>query len=395
MARMCSAMLATVAGAVSAKAETKTVLDTTRMQGAPVSAYGVRSRFETVVRKLIGARYPSASGSFTPLAELDGVITPSALHYERHHGGVPEIDPGQHKLLVHGLVARERVFSMSDLRRFPATSRLLFLECSGNGWREWTGAGADNVAETHGLTSCSEWSGVSLATVLNECGLEPGATWLVAEGADGAAMTRSIPLDKCLDDVILAYAQNGEALRPAQGYPLRLIVPGWEGSISVKWVRRLKITDTPYYTREETSKYTDLLADGSAREFSFVMEAKSVITQPSGTQQLKGHGYHEIRGLAWSGRGRVTRVEVTTDNGASWRDAELISPALPLCHVRFRLPWHWHGEATAIASRCTDETGYVQPTRAALRALRGDESFYHYNAIQTWRIAADGQVSNA
>lgn len=360
-----------------------------------MSAYGLRSRFETVVRRLVAARYPTASGSFTPLGELDGIVTPSALHYERHHGGVPDIDPAAHRLLVHGLVERERVFTMDDLRRFPATSRLLFLECSGNGWREWTGPGAPDVAETHGLTSCSEWGGVPLSVLLAECGVRPEASWVVAEGADGAAMTRSLPLAKCLDDVIVALTQNGEALRPEQGYPVRLLVPGWEGSISVKWLRRLKVTDAPYYTREETAKYTDLMPDGTAREFSFVMEAKSVITRPSGKQRLDGPGFHEIRGLAWSGRGRVARVEVTTDGGATWQTAEFASPPLPLCHVRFHHGWHWDGRETVMASRCVDETGYVQPTREDLRRIRGDNSFYHYNAIQQWRVAADGRVSNA
>lgn len=370
-------------------------IDTTKRQGDPVRAYGLRSRFETIVRKLLPVRYPSSTGSFTPLGDLSGIITPAALHYERHHGGVPDIDPATHKLLVHGLVDRELVFTLADLKRFPASSRLLFLECSGNTGLEWTGAHDPSVQETHGLTSCSEWGGVPLALVLNECGIDPRASWLVAEGADGAAMTRSVPLAKCLDDVLLAYAQNGEALRPEQGYPLRLIVPGWEGSISVKWLRRLKLTDTPYYTREETSKYTDLMADGSAREFTFVMEAKSVITEPSGNQRLARAGFHEIRGLAWSGRGSVARVEITTDGGATWREAALDAPVLPLSHARFRFGWHWDGQETVIASRCTDSTGYVQPTRSALLARRGAHSFYHYNAIQQWRVTADGRVLNA
>lgn len=378
-----------------ASAASPAAIDTTKRQGAPVSAYGIRSRFEKIVRLLVPTRYPSSSGSFTPLGDLSGVITPSALHYERHHGGVPDIDPATHEVLIHGLVERERAFPMADLHRFPATSRQLFLECSGNTGLEWTGPGTDSVQASHGLTSCSEWGGVPLAVLLRECGVKPNASWIVAEGADGAAMTRSLPLAKCLDDVLVAYAQNGEALRPEQGYPVRLIVPGWEGSISVKWLRRLKVTDTPYYTREETSKYTDLMPDGSAREFSFVMEAKSVITEPSGTQRLPGPGFHEIRGLAWSGRGRVERVEVTTDDGRAWREAELLSPNLPLCHVRFHLGWQWDGRETVIASRCIDETGYVQPTRAELRAIRGEKSFYHYNGIQQWRIAADGSVSNA
>jgi sulfane dehydrogenase subunit SoxC len=379
----------TLAGALPSLARA----DTTKMQGMPARTYGVRSEHETSVRWLTPSRYPTSTASWTPLADLDGTITPSALHFERHHGGVPAIDPLEHRLVVHGLVDRPLVFSLADLRRFPAVQRLCFLECSGNSYREWHGPGGENVQQTHGLTSCSEWTGVALRAVLNECGVDARASWVIAEGADGAAMTRSVPLAKGLDDVILAYAQNGEALRPEQGYPLRLLVPGFEGSISVKWLRRLKLTDGPVYSREETAKYTDLMPDGRAREFTFVMEAKSVITAPSpGRTVITGH--NEIRGLAWSGRGRVSRVEVTTDDGRSWQDAILHGPVLPVCHTRFTLPWAWTGEETVIASRCTDETGYVQPTRSALRAVRGDHSFYHYNGIQRWHVARDGALSN-
>lgn len=370
-------------------------LDTTKVQGAPVREYGQRSRFETIKRWFTPARYATANASWTPLADLDGIITPSSLHYERHHGGIPDIDPDQHELMVHGLVERPLVFSMKELRRFPQLQRICFLECSGNSYTQWDGAGAENVQQTHGLTSCSQWTGVALKTVLEEAGLKSDALWVVAEGADGAAMTRSIPLAKCLDDVILAYGQNGEALRPEQGYPLRLLVPGFEGSISVKWLRRLKITDTPYYTREETSKYTDLLPDGRAREFSFTMEAKSVITSPSPGHVLKERGYHEIRGLAWSGRGKITRVEVSVDDGHSWREARLHGPVLPICHTRFSIDWAWTGSPAVILSRAHDETGYTQPTRAALIAARGKRSFYHYNAIQAWRVGADGEVHSA
>ncbi|MEQ8234540.1 MAG: sulfite dehydrogenase [Gammaproteobacteria bacterium] len=383
-----------VAGLLAGSGRPVHATDTTRMQGGPARPYGERSRFEKLVRWITPARYPTSTASWTPLAGLDGVVTPSALHYERHHGGVPDIDPHAHRLLVHGLVTRPLEFTLEALRRFPQVVRLCFLECSGNGYREWTGPGGADVQQTHGLTSCSEWTGVRLADVLAECGVGPAARWVLAEGADGAAMTRSIPLAKCLDDVILAYAQNGEALRPEQGYPLRLLVPGYEGSISVKWLRRLKLGEQPWYTREETAKYTDLMPDGSAREFSFVMEAKSVITQPSPGGEPLAAGFHEIRGLAWSGRGRVTRVEVSCDDGATWQDATLHGPVLPVCHTRFTLPWRWDGAATVLASRCHDETGYVQPTREALRAVRGDHSFYHYNGIQRWRVDAAGRLFN-
>jgi sulfane dehydrogenase subunit SoxC len=293
------------------------------------------------------------------------------------------------------MVKKPLILTMEELKRFPSVSRLYFLECSGNSFSEWTKPKEPRVQEAHGLTSCSEWTGVLLSVLLQEVEVEPHASWIVAEGADGAAMTRSLPLEKCVDDVIVAYGQNGEALQPAQGYPLRLLVPGWEGNISVKWLRRLKVVDQPYQTREETSKYTDLMPDGAARQFTFVMDAKSVITFPSGGQRLTEPGFYEIRGLAWSGRGRVQRVEVSADNGLSWREAKLQQPVLSKCHTRFHLPWRWDGKDTIIQSRCVDETGYVQPTREALLKLRGTQSIYHYNAIQRWRIAADGRVFNA
>ena len=365
-----------------------------RMLGSGVSTYGERSRFETVERQVRAGRHPQAASSRTPLQNLHGTITPSALHFERHHAGVPDIDPSVHRLLIHGLVDRPLELSMADLRRLPAVSRIYFLECSGNSSRLWGGATSTTPQSAHGMTSCSEWIGVPLSLLLREAGVQRAATWLVAEGADAGRMTRSVPLDKALDDTLVAFGQNGEALRPAQGYPLRLFVPGWEGNISVKWLRRIELVDQPQMTREETSKYTDLLPDGQARQFTFMMEAKSLITHPSGGQRLAGHGYHQISGIAWSGRGRVERVEVSTDGGGSWRHAELQTPVLPLTHTRFRLDWTWDGGEAVLQSRCVDETGYTQPTRDALIAARGLRSTYHNNAIQSWKIATDGTVEN-
>lgn len=288
------------------------------------------------------------------------------------------------------------MLGMDDITRFPSVSRLHFIECSGNSYSEWSAPTGKSVQEIHGLTSCSEWTGVPLSVLLQEVGIErSGAAWVIAEGSDGAAMTRSLPLTKCLADVLVAYGQNGEALRPEQGYPLRLVVPGWEGSTCVKWLRRLKVVAEPYQTREETAKYTDLMPDGSARQFSYVMEAKSVITHPSGTQRLSGPGFYEIRGLAWSGRGCVRRVEVSTNGGRSWSGAELQRPILPSCHTRFRFSWRWSGEDVVLQSRCIDETGYVQPSREALIKVRGTRSFYHFNAIQSWRVTGEGHVQNA
>jgi sulfane dehydrogenase subunit SoxC len=241
--------------------------------------------------------------------------------------------------------------------------------------------------------SCCEWTGVPLATVLEEAGIRPEAKWILAEGADAAAMTRSIPIEKALDDALLAYAQNGERLRPEQGYPVRLLLPGFEGNMNVKWLRRLKVGDRPFYSREETSKYTDLMADGTAREFSFVMEAKSVITHPSGGQRIK-KGFCEISGLAWSGRGRITRVDVSTDGGKSWRPAALQEPVITKCLTRFRFAWSWNGAPATLQSRAADETGYVQPSRQDLIAVRGPNSYYHNNSIQSWLLGESGDVSN-
>lgn len=393
---------ALLAGSNGGRADTKseTVPLSMREQGAPLAEhpYGVPSPFEDhVVRheRPTIPEFPTAGVSLTPLQNLHGIITPGGLHYERHHAGVPQIDPATHRLLIHGLVDRPLVFSMDEILRFPSVSKLHFLECSGNtqGWNG--GKPGDTVQDTHGLLSCSEWTGVPLATLLHEAGVKTSAKWILAEGADAAGMTRSIPIEKAFDDAIIAYAQNGERLRPEQGYPLRLFLPGFEGNMSIKWLRRLKLGDEPFETREETSKYTGLLPDGKARQFVFVMEAKSVITFPSGGQALSTPGYYEISGLAWSGRGRITRVEVSCDAGQSWRDATLQEPILPKCLTRFRLPWTWDGKAAELQSRATDERGYRQPTRAALVEARGLNSYYHYNGIQPWRIAASGNVSNA
>jgi sulfane dehydrogenase subunit SoxC len=361
--------------------------DPTRVPGALPSPLGHRADSEQSIR------LARSSHSLSPLQELYGIVTPSALHFERHHNGVPTIDPAQHRLLVHGLVERPLVFTVEDLKRFPAVSRLAFLECSGNTAGEWGEAKGQTAQQTHGLMSTSEWTGVLLSVILREVGIKPEATWMLAEGSDAAAMTRSIPLAPILDEALLCYGQNGEALRPEQGYPLRLLLPGWEGNACIKWLRRLKLGAGPFMTREETSHYTDLMPDGTARQFTLVMEAKSVITSPSGGQRIQP-GFAEIRGLAWSGRGRITQVDVSTDGGRIWKPARLQDPVLPKCHTRFRFPWRWDGQDAIIQSRCIDDTGYVQPTRSELIAARGLHSSYHNNAIQSWYIAHDGTVQN-
>jgi sulfane dehydrogenase subunit SoxC len=361
-------------------------------------SYGSRSQFETEVRTRFKTATPQSSWTMTPLEKSCGIITPSGLHFERSHAGTAVIDPGKHFVYVHGLVNQPKKFSMKDIRRFPAVSRIMFLECSGNGLTEWSKPTMRTVQGTHGLTSTSDWTGVMLSTVLNEVGVKGNAKWLLAEGGDGAAMTRSIPMAKAMKDCILAYGQNGEAIRPEQGYPLRLLIPGCEGNMNIKWLRRLEVSDAPFMTREETSKYTDLLPSGKAVQFSFEMEAKSVITSPSGEMLVDGPGFYEITGLAWSGRGTLKRVDVSTDGGKTWRAAALDAPVLPICHTRFRIPWTWDGKDAVLQSRCVDDTGYLQPTLGQLIAVRGLDgplgSIYHLNAIQSWMVATDGKVSN-
>ncbi|MGZ9030086.1 MAG: sulfite dehydrogenase [Burkholderiaceae bacterium] len=406
--RVLAGLAAMGAGAVTAqqpqKAPPGSVLrevppDPSKVQGTPLEdGYGLRSQFEDSVRTRYKTATAESSWTFTPLQSSVGIITPSGLHFERSHAGTTTIDPSKHELFIHGMVKQARKYSMADIRRFPSMSRIMFIECSGNGLTEWSKPTLKTVQGTHGLTSTAEWTGVPLRTLFDEVGVRAGAKWVLAEGADGAAMTRSIPVEKAMRDCFLAYGQNGEAIRPEQGYPLRLIVPGYEGNMHIKWLRRLEIADMPFMTREETSKYTDLRPDGKAVQFSFEMEAKSVITSPSGEMMLKGPGPREITGLAWSGRGTIKRVDVSTDGGRTWRQAALQTPVLPICHTRFRIPWEWDGKQAILQSRCVDDTGYVQPTLGQLIALRGLNgplgSIYHLNAIQSWQVSPDGKVTN-
>jgi sulfane dehydrogenase subunit SoxC len=368
--------------------------DPSSAAGANMRPYGDRSPYEKserVLREL--TKSPGTGSSRTPLQDLHGIITPSSLHYERHHSGVPAIDPAEHRLLVHGLVSRPLSFSLDDLKQFPSISRIHFLECSGNSVGDQLGNPLPTVQQSHGLLSCSEWTGASLALVLREAGLLPEARWMIAEGADAGRMSRSIPIEKALDDALLVYAQNGEALRPEQGYPLRLLLPGWEGNTSVKWLHRLELAAAPAMSAKETAYYTELMPDGKARQFSFVMDARSVITRPSGGHKLNGPGFHEITGLAWSGNGLVSRVEVSVDGGKNWTDAELQTPVLPRAATRFRYPWRWHGDAAVLQSRCTDETGYLQPTHEEFIAVYGLHSNYHYHAIKSWFVRPSGEVT--
>ena len=377
----------------------KELPDWSRYLGDGVNAnpYGIPSPYEEhVVRRAVDWLTPTAesSVSFSPLQDMHGIITPNGLHFERHHGGVPEIDPGEHVLLLHGLVDRPLKFSMADLLRMPAVNRINFIECAANTGMEWRGAQLNGVQYTHGMISSSEWTGVALSTLLREAGVRHTAKWILVEGADAAGLSRSLPIEKALDDCIVAYAQNGEMLRAEQGYPVRLVVPGWEGNINVKWLRRLEVGDMPWHHREETSKYTDLMPNGKARQFTWVMEAKSVITSPCPEKPMLTKGHHTIRGLAWSGTGKIKRVDVSVDGGRNWRQASLDGLVLSKSLTRFSLPWEWNGQAMLLQSRATDESGYTQPTIGQLREVRGEWSIYHNNAIQTWHLKQDGVSEN-
>ena len=368
--------------------------------GAPMRGYGQPSKFEAKVLRPTATGYatvtPGAGASRTPLQDLEGTITPSGLHFERHHNGVPDIDPARHQLMIHGLVKKPLIFTMEALARYPMTSRTCFVECSGNSGPNTVNPKPPQVTAgtIHGLVSCSEWTGVPLALLLNEAGVAPGADWLLAEGADAVAMSRSVPLTKAVDDALIALYQNGEKLRPEQGYPVRLLLPGWEGNMSVKWLRRIKLTQGPTHTKDETSKYTDPIPGGKALQFTFELGVKSVITRPSFGMKIAGPGWHEISGLAWSGAGAIRRVDVSVDGGATWKESALQGPVFSKSLTRFRLPWEWNGARAVVQSRAVDDKGNVQPTRGAWLANYAPPARYHNHSIQSWEIAADGSIAN-
>jgi sulfane dehydrogenase subunit SoxC len=367
-------------------------------QGGGRSSYGAPSPYEDAMKKTLSPDIPVAPGvgvSLTPLERMNGIITPNGLHFERHHSSVPDIDPARHKLILHGLVRQPLVYDIEALLRYPMTSRLYFLECSGNSGRAFLPRPLQGTCGSlHGLLSCAEWTGVPLSVLLDEAGLDPRGKWVIAEGAEAASMVRSVPMAKALDDVIVALYQNGERLRPGQGYPMRLFVPGCEGNISVKWLHRLKVTEGPAESRAETAEYTDLLPDGKALQFTLPMGVKSVITRPSPGLVLGAPGFYELAGLAWSGHGRVARVEVSADGGKSWAEAALDDLRLPRCLTRFRIPWEWKAAPAVLQSRATDDKGNVQPARTALMKQYSPGNKYHYNAIIGWSIAASGEMSH-
>lgn len=366
-------------------------------EGVDKRPYGMPSRHEKhVMRRDVSwlTASPESSVNFTPLHELDGIITPSGLCFERHHGGIADIEPANHRLMIHGLVEKPLVFTMEDIRRMPRQSRIYFLECAANSGMEWRGAQLNGCQFTHGMVHNVMYTGVPLKALLEEAGVKPTAKWLMLEGADSSGMNRSLPLEKALGDVLIAFAMNGEALRPEQGYPLRAVIPGWEGNLWVKWLRRIEVGDKPWMAREETSKYTDLLADGRSRRFTFIMDAKSVVTNPSPQAPLKHKGRNVLSGLAWSGRGTIKRVDVTLDGGKNWQSARIDGPVLDKSLTRFYVDFDWAGQELLIQSRAMDSTGYVQPTKDELRKVRGVNSIYHNNGIQTWLVRANGETEN-
>ena len=376
------------------------VQDWTRYLGDGVQArpYGQPSQFEKhVVRRDVEWLTVSRESSvnFTPIHEIDGIITPSGLAFERHHAGIAEIDPAKHRVMINGLVNKPLVFTMDDIKRMPGrVNRAYFLECAANSGMEWRGAQLNGCQFTHGMIHNVWYTGIPLKTLLDEAGVKTNGKWVMPEGADASAMTRSIPIEKAMKDCLVAFGMNGEALRPEQGYPVRLVVPGWEGNMWVKWLRRLEVGDEPWHAREETSKYTDLLADGRSRRFTWIMDAKSIVTNPSPQAPLKHKGPNVLTGIAWSGRGTITRVDVSVDGGRNWKTARLDGPAMPLSMARFYFDFDWDGRELMIQSRAMDDTGYVQPTKQELRAVRGLNSIYHNNGIQTWLVRGDGEVEN-
>lgn len=369
--------------------------------GRPVvtDGYGMPSKFEHNVQRRPSpglTQTTQASVSFCPLQSLFGIITPNGLHFERHHQGWWDIDPSKHRLMVHGLVSKPLVFTMDELMRLPSVSRMHFIECGANTGMEWGNVAVPTVQYTHGMLSCNEFTGVPLKLVLDMAGADyKRGRFVLAEGADGSSLTRTIAMELIESgEVLLAYGQNGEMLRPENGYPLRLVVPGVQGVSWVKYLRRIKVGDQPFGTREETLHYIDLMPDGQHRQYTSIQEVKSVITTPSGGQVMLDKGFYQISGLAWSGRGKVRRVDVSVDGGRNWREATLQTPVMHKCLTRFTLPWTWTGQAAILMSRATDDTGQVQASYAALRAVRGKRSIYHNNAIQSWLVEESGEVRN-
>ncbi len=373
--------------------------------GQPVvtDGYGRPSKFEANVQRRQSpglTQTTQASVSFAPLQSLFGIVTPSGLHFERHHQGWWDIDPSKHRLMINGsddkILKTPKVFTMDELMRLPSVSRFHFIECGANTGMEWGNVAVPTCQYTHGMISCSEFTGVPLKLLLDMCGVDyKRGRYVLGEGADGSSMTRTVPMELIENgEVFVAYGQNGEMLRPENGYPLRLVVPGVQGVSWVKYLRRIEVGDKPYGAKDEAIHYIDLMPGGLHRQYTSTQECKSVVTTPSGGQVLLDKGYYQISGLAWSGKGKVRRVDVSVDGGRSWKAARLQDPVMSKCLTRFSLDWAWDGKPTLIQSRATDDTGYVQPTFAQLRAVRDTRSIYHNHAIQTWLVQESGEVKN-
>ena len=368
-------------------------------QGVATAGYGTPSKFEANIQRRQSpglTQTTQASVSFAPLQSLFGIVTPSGLHFERHHQGWWDIDPSRHRFMVNGMVKSPKVFTMDEIMRLPSVSRFHFIECGANTAAEWGNVAVPTVQYTHGMISCSEFTGVPLITLLELAGADlKNGKFVLAEGGDGSSMTRTIPMRLILSgEVIVAYGQNGEMLRPENGYPLRLVVPGVQGVSWVKYLRRVEVGDQPYATKDEAIHYMDLQPDGTHRQYTNLQECKSVVTTPSGGQVLLDKGFYNITGLAWSGKGKIKKVDVSVDGGRNWRSARLETPVLSKALSRFNIDWVWDGRPAIIQSRATDDTGFVQPTYKQLRAVRGTRSIYHNNAIQSWLVQENGEIKN-
>jgi sulfane dehydrogenase subunit SoxC len=376
----------------------KQVWQTTLGQPVAAKPYGMPSKYEANLQRRESpglTRVSAASVAFAPLQGLFGIITPNGLHFERHHQGWYDIDPAKHRLMINGLVKQELVFTMEDLMRLPSVSRIHFIECGANTGMEWGNVAVPTVQYTHGMLSCCEFTGVPLSILLDMAGADTKkGKYILAEGGDGSGMTRTISMEMALDDVLVVWGMNGEMLRPENGYPLRLVVPGVQGVSSVKWLRRIEVGDMPYGSKDEAVHYMDLMPDGMHRQYTSIQECKSVITTPSGGQQLLETGFYNISGMAWSGRGKIKRVDVSVDGGRNWREARMETPVLTKAITRFNIDWVWDGKPAILQSRATDDTGHIQPSYRMLREVRGTRSIYHNNAIQSWKVDTNGEVSN-
>ena len=364
--------------------------------------YGFPSKYEHNVVRRTSALMSSAGDmhaaiSMTPLHNQRGIITPSGLHFTRTHNGVAHIDPNKYRLMIHGLVEKPIVLTLEQLKRYPSETKILFMECPSNGAAEWKGPQFNSLQFVRGMMSCSEWTGVRLKTILDELGLKPTAKWMLAEGSDGSEMSRTLPIEKVLDDVMIVYAQNGEALRDEQGYPVRLMAPGWEANLCVKWLKRLEFGDKPWYAKEETSKYTALTASGKAIQHFYALETNSVITSPCPEvpwTDLKKGDLVEIEGLAWSGHGTIKGVDIRFDGGKNFVEASLKGLVLPKAWTRFSYMYKYEGKPLLLQSRSYDDSDNVQPTVNQEKKVVGVEGVYHRNAIHTWATSAKGEVNN-